>query len=303
MAMSVVMAVDRPGWSFYNIASKVIQYHTQKYPNDYRFSINIGSSMRNETADVVIVFKWDQFAKIMKENNFKRGVFCVYDHVTWNKTKEDEFALQHALKKADFIIAGNHNIAADMRVRDLDPVPIIVCEDGVECNEFKVSLHPAQFTIGWNGNSSHGWGGIKGLDLIKEACNMTKTNLVISDTSGNNVIPRQEMPAWYEGISAYVCASIAEGTPCPVLEAMSCGRPVITTRVGITERLVIDGVNGYFCDRTAESIAEKIMLIRGDGARTPAELGHMARLAAECYNWTYKMRNWRLALNAISVTL
>lgn len=36
-----------------------------------------------------------------------------------------------------------------------------------------------------------------------------------------------------------------EGTPNVVLEAMACGLPVITTRCGDVEKLVIDGLNGY----------------------------------------------------------
>ncbi len=301
MSVRVILAVDRPGWSFYNIASKIVNYFNAKYKEQFLFNIAIGSTLRNEEADLVVAFKWNQLPGIMKNNKIKRSILCLYDHVTWNLTSQDEFAFKHAVRKADFIAAGNQMIIENLRVRDLDTVPVFLVEDGVSVNEFKPIALPAQFTVGWCGNAAHGFGSIKGLELIQEACDMTRTPLVISDTSGNKVIPLHAMPAWYERISCYVCASTAEGTPNPVLEAMACGRPVITTRVGLTERLVVDGINGFFVDRTADSIANAIDEVKSGGRC--AEMGHAARLAAESYDWSFKMFNWRLLLEAAALTI
>ena len=46
-------------------------------------------------------------------------------------------------------------------------------------------------------------------------------------------IPHNEMPNFYADIDVYICASAHEGTPNPVLEAMACGVPVVSTDVGI----------------------------------------------------------------------
>jgi hypothetical protein len=46
-------------------------------------------------------------------------------------------------------------------------------------------------------------------------------------------VPHEEMPEYYRSIDALVCVSENEGTPNPVLEAMACGVPVISTDVGI----------------------------------------------------------------------
>ena len=42
-----------------------------------------------------------------------------------------------------------------------------------------------------------------------------------------------DMPEWYSHIDVLICASESEGTPNPVLEALACGVPVISTHVGI----------------------------------------------------------------------
>ena len=46
------------------------------------------------------------------------------------------------------------------------------------------------------------------------------------------------MPEYYSNIDVCVCASIHEGTPLPILEAMSCGVPIISTDVGIVSEAI-----------------------------------------------------------------
>jgi len=56
--------------------------------------------------------------------------------------------------------------------------------------------------------------------------------------------------------------TIYEGTPNPALEALSCGLPVITTRVGNMSEIIIDGFNGYFTDRDEASLFEAIYRLK-----------------------------------------
>lgn len=61
-----------------------------------------------------------------------------------------------------------------------------------------------------------------------------------------HVTPRtlREMPDYYSSIDVYVCASITEGTPNPILEAMASGVPIVTTDVGIVRKpLVVSSHN------------------------------------------------------------
>lgn len=69
-----------------------------------------------------------------------------------------------------------------------------------------------------------------------------------------NVVP------YYQNCSVFVLPSYGEGTPRSVLEAMSCGRAIITTNVPGCRETVIDGVNGFFVPpKNAEAIAEKMI--------------------------------------------
>jgi hypothetical protein len=302
MAVKVALIPDRPGWSFANIAINIKDYFDQRHPGEFDFKIWTGATIANIVADIAVVFKWQQTLQVVQNNRINKVITCLYDHVTWNKSAGDELAFKHCLNRSDFLAVGNMKLKQDLANRELtNDIPVFLTEDGVNTAMFAKLPQPRLFTIGWCGNAAHGMGTIKGLEIIKEACNLTKTELAVSDTSSNRVLPLHSMPAWYEKISCYVCASIEEGTPNPVLEAMSCGRPVITTRVGITDRLVIDGVNGFFAARTAEDIAEKIQEIKLNNRA--GEMGVLARLSAEAYDWQFKMYNWRTLLSTAAMVL
>lgn len=64
---------------------------------------------------------------------------------------------------------------------------------------------------------------------------------------------------YIEKSSIFVLPSYHEGTPRSVLEAMSMGRPIVTTNAPGCRETVIDGYNGYLVEvRNHEQLAEKI---------------------------------------------
>jgi glycosyltransferase involved in cell wall biosynthesis len=127
------------------------------------------------------------------------------------------------------------------------PKPATVISDGVDCQLFKPQNMERfdkrnldkTIRVGWVGNSKW-WGhdDLKGLhtiikpavaQLINEGYNI---ELCYADRQ-EQLIPHKEMPSFYADIDVYICASLHEGTPITVLEAMACGVPVIATDVGI----------------------------------------------------------------------
>ena len=57
-----------------------------------------------------------------------------------------------------------------------------------------------------------------------------------------------EIPDWYKSLDLYVAPQRWEGFGLTPLEAMSCGVPVVATKVGAFEELVVDGVTGQLID-------------------------------------------------------
>jgi glycosyltransferase involved in cell wall biosynthesis len=54
-----------------------------------------------------------------------------------------------------------------------------------------------------------------------------------------------DMPDFYRRIDLYVQASLSEGMPLGLLEALACGCPVVATSVGGTAEILRDGVEGF----------------------------------------------------------
>ena len=68
----------------------------------------------------------------------------------------------------------------------------------------------------------------------------------------------------YNSARIFINPSLNEGGPRVALEAMACGLPVITTRVGIMNDIIIEGETGLFIEWTAYDMSEKIKKLLND---------------------------------------
>ncbi len=72
----------------------------------------------------------------------------------------------------------------------------------------------------------------------KDSCNRGLERLRRQADRAVGFIPHKEMAAYYSEIDVLVCVSKIEGTPNPILEAVACGVPVISTDVGIVPEVL-----------------------------------------------------------------
>lgn len=104
--------------------------------------------------------------------------------------------------------------------------------------------------IGWVGNSA--WNSTDNSNIdYKGLHSILEPVLVELENFGYNIkrvfadkqikfTPNDQMPDYYKTIDIYITCSYHEGTPRPILEAMSCGVPVIATDVGIVPEVLGD---------------------------------------------------------------
>jgi glycosyltransferase involved in cell wall biosynthesis len=98
----------------------------------------------------------------------------------------------------------------------------------------------------------------------------------------------RQMPLAYQLLDVYVCASRIEGGPVPVLESLSSGVPVISTRVGMVEQVVIPEETGFLVDFGAtDQIADALARLESDPELT-AKMGTAGRrMICEQYEWRH----------------
>jgi glycosyltransferase involved in cell wall biosynthesis len=72
-------------------------------------------------------------------------------------------------------------------------------------------------------------------------------------------VPHQELVYWYNAADFFCLGSSHEGWPNVILEAMSCGKPVIGTKVGGIPEIIENVQLGLLTQRSEEEIAQTIL--------------------------------------------
>jgi len=131
--------------------------------------------------------------------------------------------------------------------------------------------------VGWAGRVG-GWGDMfRGIPIIKTAAE--KLGWVFRPALEDHGLKNtKQMLEWYHtGIDIYVDMTRTAGRQNGLLEAASCGRPVVSCDAGIATDLISDGLNGYVVERNVESLVEALRNI----LPSAASIGKAARMSIE----------------------
>lgn len=205
----------------------------------------------------------------------------VYDHLFLGQDAE-EAGIRRALAMADAYSVSSPTLGEIYQRLDPLPPPACVLPDAVDIERFKPgspeesrARQGSDIKVGWTGNSAWGEPGRdhKGLKtIILPAIERLQregfpVRSVVCDRQ-DAWIPHEQMPDFYRSLNVYVCASLSEGTPNPVLEAMACGVPVLSTDVGVVraafgplqrEFLVEDRNTPEFYDKLRRLVADPVL--------------------------------------------
>jgi len=134
-------------------------------------------------------------------------------------------------------------------------------------------------------------------EYIYPAIQKSGAESITSVVTWQNKIPHDQMYKIYQKMDVFIVASTEDGTPNPALEAASCGRPIISNRIGNMPEFIEDGVNGFLVDRHVDEYVEKInwlqknrdkMIKMGEKARETVEKGWSWEIQAENYRNMFK---------------
>ena len=219
-------------------------------------------------------------------------------------------------KGAKRIVAVSQSTKAEIcETYNIPEEKIKVIPNGIELNEFsdrkdgtirskiraKYGINNNAFVVIFAANEFER----KGLAfLIYAIARLNKEDIFLFVIGGDNAAPYKEMTAGlgidkkviftgriYKGMSGFYKAGDVFVLPVDYepfglvcMEAMASGLPVLATRVGGIKEYMVDGANGFFIDRNADSIVNRIELLYND-YRLRTEIGQNGRLIAQKYSW------------------
>jgi glycosyltransferase involved in cell wall biosynthesis len=117
----------------------------------------------------------------------------------------------------------------------------------------------SKFVVGWTGTPDRDFKGfhshiIPAVERAKQKCPGLELKTRFSGSL-------KTLPHFYCDVDLIVIASEADAGPALFAEASLSGIPSVSTRVGMPQSVIEDGINGYFVERDIDAIAEKIIYL------------------------------------------
>ena len=254
----VLLVADVRGWA-YDIIAKTIAPNFRKYDSEivyFRELIDGNDSVDTNEFDVIFAFFWhDMFLRGGSLGKVDLNKVCVgvHSHNSWLKrgisvSKTSKILSQYA--SVGMISRKLFDKFPDIKNRFYTP-------SGYDPRIFFPRPMPSfegNLKVCWAGDpgSSH-HGDVKGYNDYIFPVIQEMEGVELITASKENPIRHKDMGEFYSQGHVYLCFSSNEGTPLPTLEAMACGRPAISTNVGIAPE-VIDKSNGWIIPRRIDSL-------------------------------------------------
>jgi glycosyltransferase involved in cell wall biosynthesis len=207
--------------------------------------------------------------------------------------------IEAALARFGMVVAPSHALARFLVEHGLPARRVRVVHSGIDVRRREPASVREPFVVGTIAKLEY-W---KGLDLLLDACGQLSRPLRLEIFGAGSERSALEQQAARLGVDArfngeveqaasrlgeldlFCLPSRAENLPIVVLEAMATALPVVATRVGGVEELVLDGENGYVVEpEDAPGLAAAIERVAGD-AELRERLGRRsAELVAERFD-------------------
>lgn len=194
---------------------------------------------------------------------------------------------------------------------------VIYAPNGVHQDLFtpRIKKPENDFIVGWVGQETHGGLNLENHDridikgfrlvlrpLMEKFKKHPHIKFKVLSNKYFDAKPYEEMPDFYNDVDVQICTSYREGTPNPMFEAASCGKPLITTRVGAISEMIVDCYNGYLIDeynnyndieRVIDQFYDKILFLYNN-REYGLNMGERNRAIIENeWTWEKKAQNFK----------
>jgi len=250
--------------------------------------------------DMIFTIDWQLPKQIPDNCRFAAGVF---DYTSWNEGILHNVPPESMGKRLELFDA----IATPCKeLRDIvfsvHPntfyTPI-----GVDTEAFKPLQYKRRvsnnFTCGWVGKpeNEHTMEGY--LEHVKPICNSVAGIDLFSAPGGEDINGPTQMLGFYNAIDVLVMFNESMGDTKCILEAMACGLPVITTRVGDVQEIIENNVNGIVISRNEAELLEALLTLK-EKPEYRLKMGQLAReTAVRQWDWRDVAHHWKIFFDRV----
>jgi len=290
---SVLVIADYKGWAFENIynglKTNLINWHVEVF---YQFSKSNKLSKKLKDYDLILYLcDFDLTFLIKNKIPKEKVILAIRSNVT-----APIYNSPSIIKSLAGTIAASNKSIYDKFSKEYDNVYLL--PGGVDTERFvytkKIPGNPV--IVGWAGSRDNFGSEYRGLSLLEESC---KSIGAIFNPALREVKYRThyEMVKYYnEEIDIYADVSIAAGRQNGIIEAGSCGRPVLSTRAGISENLLGNNEYGILVDRDKKSISDAIKLLISNYDDYSVKI---SRRIDDLYSWKYQSKLFENCFNEV----
>lgn len=329
MRPRIALMVDRPDWAFANIARNLRRHLSDYYdftvvPQSWTGDL-VRSLLATRDMDLLHFF-WRGDARTLFTEEFRthtgvllgdvqrflsdyvvgrRMTTAVYDHLFLGSGEVQQWKQMYQSIAAYYTCSPR----LDAIYREIDdyPDPLATLPDGVDLDLFR-PLNLSRFgevrsrplVVGWAGNSL--WSSVgddpKGFHTILAPvlARLRSEGFAIEGRFADRMEgfrPHTSMPDYYASIDVYVCPSLHEGTPNPVLEAMACGVPVISTDVGLIPEVLGPQQREFILPDRSQDALEAALRCVMDDPDVLVELSRENLATIPPWDWSHRANAFR----------
>ena len=280
--MRILCIVDSYRWALSNRANSL-----KKHIPQYKFLIKHFDDLKKinfDNYDIVYSLNWPIHGyiknKISKDRKYKL-LTTICSHIG----RPNAAKMTNLFKNYDAISTSNNMLYKEFR--GVYGKKVFNTQFGVESELFVPRSIPSKYKniFGWVGNNERD---VKRFKDIERAFKLLGSKYKLKTATHRSGLSRSKMVEFYNSVGTVICFSKSEGTPNPILEAASCGRAVISTRVGNAPEL-LSGVQNNLMVNDLNQLRKRIVSISGKNNN----IDHIGRLLRKevVKNWGWNIRS------------
>lgn len=287
----ILCVTDKKGWCLNNIMKTLRSYITS-----YKLDVIAlkEEKFRPEKYDLVYYTHFSLYDKAPCNN---KKVGTITSHKCLNNMKK-------TLKKMSVFdrVSVNSMILFDIFAKSIPS--LYFTPSGVDTRNFsfKDKSRNKKLVLGWVGNKDRD---VKNYESVWKPLRKRFKNIEFREVATKKgdrqpqfLTPKQ-MADFYHGLDFFLVTSSSEGTPNPGLEALSCGVPSISTRVGNMVEIVEDGKSGFFCDDNIDSFVKRIEKVKTMSNEDYRVMSILSRDKMISWDWSIITEKYQLFFESV----